>query len=121
MFRIAQEHYQERKSDSEHNVDGDTVISENICLCPSGGAGVRNLGVMTIDSSTISDNTASSNAGGIFNEGTLSIDNRTISGNTASAGNAGGIGNFGGGTLDIANSTISGNTAPQGAGGSPQG
>ncbi|HXF04975.1 MAG TPA: choice-of-anchor Q domain-containing protein [Blastocatellia bacterium] len=75
------------------------------------GGGILNLGTLTIQSSTISGNRASS-GGGIFNNGTLTIQSSTISGN--SAGSGGGISNNG--TLTITSSTISGNTASLGGG-----
>ena len=99
-----------------------------------GGAGVYNMGTLTIINSVISDNTAVATSpfpgpiscgvlgGGILNDGKLTIDNSTVSGNSVEV-----FGSFGdclavicyasggaiasSGTLTINNSTISGNTA----------
>src|SRR5262245_51200722 len=86
-----------------------TVASSTI----SGNAsGIFNLGALSIDNSTISDNRGS----GVSNIGTLTIDNSTISGNT-------GVGVFNTfyckdcGTLNIQNSTISRNGSNSGGGG----
>jgi hypothetical protein len=74
------------------------------------GAGVSNVGTLTINSSVISGNsTQEGSGGGIYNSGTLTVNNSTISGNSAWDG--GGISNVYGGTLTVNNSTISGNAA----------
>ena len=72
------------------------------------GAGILNIGTLTVTNSTISGNSTLFNGGGIFNDGPLTLVNSTISGNSASSG-GGGI--FNGGPLTIINSTISGNSA----------
>jgi len=96
-----------------------------------GGGGIysdgRNQGVavVTINSSTVTDNSAQGFGGAIFsngNSGTVNLDvtDSTISGNSAPF-NGGGIvtgGEQGGNaTLQISNSTISGNTTQQSGGG----
>ncbi len=92
------------------------------------GAGVSVTGELTMDSTTISNNTEACAGGGIFIDGLATITNSTISGNRADAGNcglaAGGTSNLGGGMaidessgVTLVNSTISGNFAPNGGGG----
>ncbi len=88
---------------------------------PNGGGGIYNLGTLSVNYSTISDNTATYNGGGIYNNGTLWVSNSTISDNTVfdrSGDNdgGGGIANDYNGTLWVSNSTISGNTAHFGGG-----
>jgi hypothetical protein len=89
------------------------------------GGGLYNGGTLTVNNSTLSGNTATSNyiyyytydsfGGGIANYGTLTVNNSTLSGNTASTTTpyyetfGGGIANYG--TLTVSNSTLSGNTA----------
>jgi hypothetical protein len=81
----------------------------------SGGGGIRNLGTLTINGSTISGNSAPGHeeggGGGIFNGGLLTINNSTISRNSATGHYVfgGGIDNTG--ALTINNCTISGNSA----------
>ncbi|HEX5491597.1 MAG TPA: choice-of-anchor Q domain-containing protein [Candidatus Udaeobacter sp.] len=79
-----------------------TTISENTVAGSGSGGGVYNAGSLTAINSTIRGNTGSS-GGGIYG-GVVTIMNCTISGNSATF-EGGGI--FGGGT--ISNSTISGN------------
>ena len=87
------------------------------------GGGILNSGILTVNSSTISENSADfpgdSEQGlgaGIFNFRTLNVSNSTISGNSAGvqSGEGGGIGSSG--TAAIINSTITDNTAGAGAG-----
>jgi CSLREA domain-containing protein len=78
------------------------------------GGAIRNKGFLTLNSVTISGNSASI-GGGIYNfnsDSQLTIHNSTISGNTASTG--GGIENQG--TLTLTGCTIAGNTASNGEG-----
>ncbi len=80
----------------------------------SEGGGIYNGGTLTINSSTVRADT-SEYGGGIFNDnGTLTINSSTVSGNSASQ-YGGGIVN--GGTMTISSSTVSKNTASQFAGG----
>jgi CSLREA domain-containing protein len=84
------------------------------------GGGISNDGILTIDSNTLSGNSASSNSdasapgegGGIFNggDGTLTIIASTLSGNQALNGNAGGA-VYSNGSVTITNSTLSGNSS----------
>ncbi|BCW92568.1 MAG: hypothetical protein KatS3mg007_0462 [Thermoanaerobaculum sp.] len=78
------------------------------------GAGIANVGTLTVTNSTFSGNSASSEGGGIWNAGALNVTNSTFSGN--SAANAGG-GIVNGGTLNVTNSTFSGNSATNLGGG----
>ena len=78
------------------------------------GGGIRNLGVLTIDSSTISNNTAlgtwREGGGGIYNLGELTIVDSLIAENSApNVGHGGGI--YNAATTTITNSTLSGNWA----------
>jgi hypothetical protein len=77
-------------------------------LPPNGGGVSNDGGTLTIQNTTISENTVAGSGwgGGVSNTGSLTAINSTIRGNTASAG--GGI--FGGGAT-IINCTISGNSA----------
>ena len=79
-----------------------------------GGIDNENNASVTVNSCTISGNSAGL-GGGIFNGGTLTIADSTVSGNTASTG--GGTYNDGAGTETITNSTFSGNTATPSGGG----
>ncbi|MEZ6140843.1 MAG: hypothetical protein R3B84_09750 [Zavarzinella sp.] len=75
-------------------------------------------GTITVDSATVSGNTATNNGGGVFNEfgGTIDLINgAAVSTNNASRG--GGLYNFGSGsTITVDGSTVSGNTAIFGGG-----
>ncbi len=73
-----------------------------------GGAIGHGGGLLTIDSSTIAENSSTNNGGGISSDGPLSISNTTISGNH-SGDDGGGIISLGG--LTLASSTLTGNTA----------
>ncbi|MHB8647887.1 MAG: choice-of-anchor Q domain-containing protein [Thermomicrobiales bacterium] len=76
---------------------------------------VVNNGTLTLISSVVANNTATSADGaGIGNGGLMSIIDCTITGNSASSGQGGGIAN--GGTLSVTNTTISGNDASAGGG-----
>jgi hypothetical protein len=84
---------------------------------PAGGGIVNDHGTLTVSNCSISGNSAI-NGGGIFNDGfsgsaTLTINNSTFSGNSATT-NGGGIVNeglLGGAALTVSNSTFSGNSA----------
>ena len=88
------------------------------------GGGISNRGILTINSSTISGNTAFTSmrvgglgGGGILNSGTLTINNSTLSGNSAGCGvfgcadNGGAVLSYCCGAVSINNSTLNGNTA----------
>ncbi len=121
------------------------LIIQNGSLASSAGGGIRNTGTLTLNSSTVSGNTAgfgggiynrgdgtlelntstvsantaTTNGGGIYNEdrGTLTLNGSTVSGNTAGSGRGGGIFNDNRGTLTLNGSTVSGNTATSGGAG----
>jgi len=71
------------------------------------GAGIANVGTMTVIDSTVSGNNAQSFGGGIDNDGTMTVIDSTISGN-AGGGIENGVNNHA--TLTIIASTVSNNT-----------
>lgn len=79
------------------------------------GGGILTGGTLTINSCTLSGNSANQSGGGILNVGMLTILNSTFSDNTAGFG--GGIFNGQGATTTINNSTFSSNSADTGFGG----
>ena len=93
-------------------------------LLSGGGIYNSNTGMMTITSSTISNNQtgnpghSGADGGGIVNYGTMTIQDSTISGNTALGGdlNGGHGGGIYGNNTTITNSTITGNSALRGGG-----
>ena len=93
------------------------------------GAGVWNLGDLTLRACTIRNNVVIDDVlnvfgGGIYNDGTLSLVNCTVSGNGAEEdlGSAYGGGVYNAGTLFLLNSTVSGNSASgESYGGQPYG
>jgi CSLREA domain-containing protein len=79
------------------------------------GEPARDLGVATLENSTVSGNRSETirafdGGGGIFNDGTLTIMNSTISGNSTT-GYGGGINNWVRANLNLTNVTITNNTA----------
>jgi CSLREA domain-containing protein len=72
------------------------------------GAGIRNLGTLTIANSTVMRNVAGTEGGGIKSDGSMTASGLTLSHNT-SGDMAGGLSNSG--ALNISNSTISHNVA----------
>jgi hypothetical protein len=80
------------------------------------GGGIYNRGTLTLNNSTVANNTAGANGGGILNRGNATLTNSTVSGNTANV-DGGGIDNESGGTLTLNGSTVSGNTANNDGGG----
>jgi len=97
-----------------------SVIQNNVINAtgsnPDGG-GIynQNTGTLSLQNSTVRNNTAADDGGGIRNDGNLQVLNSTISGNTSSGTSStsggGGIINVQGATATITSSTISGNTA----------
>jgi large repetitive protein len=81
------------------------------------GGAIQNNGTLTLNSSTITNNTAYTYGGGIYNYGTLTLNNSLVSGNMDIGPTANGGGIFNGNNLTVVNSTISGNTAGGGGGG----
>ncbi|MCX7422153.1 MAG: hypothetical protein NT013_21785 [Planctomycetia bacterium] len=94
----------------------DCTVAGNIASNSGTGGGVANAGILTVFSSTVSGNVAGNSGGGIDNSGMLTISNSNISNNqTSMAGSVGGgVSNTG--TLTIANSTIAGNRSVRGGG-----
>ncbi len=102
------------------------TIRNGIAVAPEEGGGIKNLGVLTLVGCSLTDNLAGL-GGAVANRGVLSIERSTIWENSAIADNS--LGGFGGGVwnigilkqiaspgfLAIGNSTLSGNTAVQGA------
>jgi hypothetical protein len=98
---------------------GLTIQNGNAAGATSSGGGIENLGMLTVNDSTITNNSAGYEGGGISNWGTLSLNNSTVSGNTANDG--GGLDNGGfdipngflphPAAMTVTNSTISNNTA----------
>ncbi len=118
-------------SGSTITLDSGTLVSSNTAA--KRGAGITNVGTMTINESTVATNThvggtsgdppcagtTSFGAGGIFNAdgGDLTINDSEVSGNTA-AFTGGGIYNYAPGTtLTVNRSTISGNSTTTVGGG----
>ena len=91
-----------------------TVTGGNVPGSDNGG-GILNEGLLTLNNSTIRDNTAGGNGGGIDNRGALTMTNSTLSDNTAT-GDGGGLHAVQGGSNVLKNSTISGNSADNGGG-----
>jgi autotransporter family porin len=81
------------------------------------GGAIFNSGILTVDNSTFTNNSASNSGGAIFNEGILTVDNSTFTNNSASNSGGGAINNNGG-TLTVENSTFTNNSATTGFGGS---
>jgi CSLREA domain-containing protein len=78
------------------------------------GGGIDNWGTVTINGSTLSDNSASFDGGGIRNRGTVTISSSSkLSGNSATYG--GGIANWG--EVTISGTTLSSNSASGSGGG----
>ncbi len=89
-----------------------TMVSGNSATNLGGGIYSEVQGVITINYSTIDNNSADS-GGGIFNQqiSSLIVNNSTINGNSAIAGDGGGICSIISGQVNINNSTVSGNSA----------
>jgi predicted outer membrane repeat protein len=92
-------------------ISGLTIASGNVGGGMStGGAGIENVGTLTLRDSVVAANVNTSNTtagGGILNEGELTVLRSTVRGNSAQTG--GGIANVG--ELAVRSSTVSGNTA----------
>lgn len=83
------------------------------------GAGVYNLGDVTLIGGSLSDNTVGTTSptlgtvgggGGLYNRGTATVTDVSITGNTAVIGNGAGIYNYEG-TVSVSGGSIAGNTA----------
>ncbi len=79
-----------------------STISGNSAL--TAGGGIKNLGQLRMDTSTLSENAAGI-GGALFNNGGLIVTNSTIANNTSKT-DGGGIYNFSSGTADVFNTTI---------------
>jgi hypothetical protein len=116
------------------NVAAGTVFLNNLVIqngvgIDGLGGGVWNGGQLTLNGTTVTNNTASSLGGGVFNFGQLTLNGSTVSHNTAGSGDGGGIFNCGAsfhgyglctgapGNLILNNSNVSHNTATSGDGG----
>jgi hypothetical protein len=117
------------------NVASGTVVVNNLTI--QGGTGIDNLGgglwnggQLTLNHSTVTNNTAGA-IGGVFNMGQLTLNNSTVSHNTSTNGGGGGIFNCGAnpgfqsfnlctgapGSLTLNSSIVSNNVAGSGDGG----
>jgi hypothetical protein len=94
-------------------------------LAATSGGGIANSGILSVNNSVISNNTAGSiiffppanaNGGGIANSGTLTLTDSTVSGNSALSvyGSPGGGGIDNSGTLAVVDSTFSANNCQGG-------
>jgi predicted outer membrane repeat protein len=100
------------RSSGDVTVTGSTISGNT----GANGGGIANHdGLLSVNSSTISGNAASSQGGGIYNtNGQLTVTASTVIGNTGGFG-GGMLGRYG--SMDIIRSTISGNNAPNSNGG----
>jgi len=96
-------------------LSGITITAGLATTGTGAGAGVDNLGNLTISNAAVTLNTATNDGGGIENTGALTVINSQIVSNTSSEG-GGGISNELGATLSLSGSTISGNSAASGGG-----
>jgi hypothetical protein len=95
-----------------YNFDfGDITFNNSMVSANSAfdGGGVYNLAMLTLNTSTVTNNTATSAGGGIANTNTVIVNNSTFSGNSADL-DGGGIGSVSG-NVTVSNSTLSGNSA----------
>jgi len=95
-------------------LDLSSVTNNSAVSGPASGGGIYNSGALTVIGSTVSGNSADSGAG-IFSTGTLTLTASTVNANTAS-GRGGGLLITGRQSQTIINSTITGNTAASGGG-----
>jgi len=101
-------------NDGTLTLDLSTVTNNSAVSGPASGGGIYNNGSLNVIGSTISGNGASSGAG-IFSTGILTLTASTMNGNIAS-GLGGGLLVTGTQSQTIVNSTITGNTAASGGG-----
>lgn len=103
------------------NGDGGPLTVNNSIITANTGSGIYNLGLITINNSTISNNVATSAGGGIYNDyytGHTVVYHSTISGNSANSVGGGifTVGYHGQSPVSVIDSTISGNSAAYGGG-----
>jgi hypothetical protein len=92
------------------------TIHDSAIVNNAGGGIFNDGGLLIVENSTVSSNTATGGGGGVYNiQGTAQIIDSTISGNAAGYGS--GIYNVSGASLAVIDSTISGNTSSSGGGG----
>jgi CSLREA domain-containing protein len=92
-------------------ISGVTIQNGNLPYADQ-GAGIHNVGTLTLSDSIVKDNSTTDKGGGIYNGGTLNLSDSTISTNSAYSG--GGFYNIG--QLMLSDTTISDNDAEYGAG-----
>jgi hypothetical protein len=85
----------------------------------SDGGGVHNVSTLTVTNCSISNNVTGGDGGGFYNGGLglLTVNNSTISGNTANGGFGAGLESEGTSTVTIFNSTVANNTTLAGEAG----
>ena len=93
-----------------------STVRDNTAPIGGDGGGIWNRGTLTLNNSTVCYNTADYLGGGIYNFRTLTLNNSTVNGNESEWGSGGGIYNNWG-TLTLDNCTVSGNTAERDGGG----
>jgi predicted outer membrane repeat protein len=91
-----------------------TIINLTLTNATSNYGAILNYGILTVDNSTFTGNTANFDGGAITNQldGTLTVKNSSFTENTAIAGGA----IFNSGTLTVNNSSFTGNTATNNCG-----
>jgi len=99
------------------NVTSNITVFLNSLIITNGasgsGAGIENVGLLTLNQCTLSGNRARQDGGGIDNFDLLTLNQCTLSGNTVEH-NGGAI--YGGGGLTLNQCTLSGNSAENGGG-----
>ena len=77
------------------------------------GGGIQNVGILTLNRSTVTGNRSASDGGGIYNYGNLTLNDSRLTANTAGGG---GGGLFSEGVATLNRSAVTGNTAAYGGG-----
>lgn len=106
-------------SGAKATINGLTIKNGKAIAGDPNGGGISNSGTLTLNNSTVSDNTASFQGGGIYSSGALTLNDSDVinnrAGHVVNCCNGGGIRNSGELTLD--SSTVSSNHAEFGGGG----
>lgn len=99
-------------------LNNSTISHNRTAYWDGDGGGLYNLGTATLNNSQVSQNHAGGAGGGVLNGGTLTLGNSTVSDNIAAGYYfyGGGGGLFNWGTATLTNSTISGNYGDTGGG-----